>query len=122
MSDRECWCGKALLYRRELPARRGGENFEFVVGETKFTASTRRERGAKQVTEVFINAPKIDSDVDLTIRDAAVVISVALQYGVPIAEMAKSTGQNTDGKPSSPIGQILQILLHDEQSNGPGQS
>jgi hypothetical protein len=110
MNRRECWCGKPLLYRRDLPQRRGGSNFEFLVGTTRFTASIRREDFRSPISEVFINSSKIDSDVDLTMRDAAILISVALQYGIPVEELAKSMGQNPDGQASSPIGAILAIL------------
>lgn len=112
---RFCWCGKPLLYRRDLPQRRGGTNFEFSIGRTKFTASVRRENFRATVTEVFINSSKIDSDVDLTARDAAILISIALQYGIPVDELAKSMGRNPDGLPSSPIGAILDILAREEK-------
>jgi hypothetical protein len=112
---RLCWCGKPLLVRRELPQRRGGENFEFIVGRTKFTASVRRESRRTQVTEIFVNGPKVDSDVDVTIRDAAVVISIALQYGISASELANSTGRNPDASAASPIGAILDILAREEK-------
>ena len=73
----------------DLPQRRGGENFDFIVGSTKFTASIRRSGPNAPITEVFVNASKVDSDVDLSIRDAAVVISIALQYGVPVSALAQ---------------------------------
>jgi hypothetical protein len=46
-------------------------------------------------------------------RDAAILISVALQYGIPVDELAKSMGANPDGRPSSPIGAILEILARE---------
>lgn len=115
MNERECWCGKALLYRRTLPQRRGGENFEFICGVTRFVASVRREAQGRPITEIFLNGPKIDSDVDLTARDAAMVISIALQFGVPIRALAHSTGRNADGSAASPIGALLDILAREEE-------
>ena len=113
----KCWCGRELLCRVELPQRRGGENFDFSVGHTSFTASIRRASPKATITEVFVNSTKIDSDVDLVMRDAAVVISIALQYGVPIAAFGSATGRNVDGKASSPIGAILDILLREENGH-----
>ena len=110
VDPRRCWCGRMTLLREELPARRGGENFDFIVGSTRFTASVRRKDTYGPITEVFINSSKIDSDVDLTMRDAAVVISIALQYGVPVRELAHAMGRNVDGEASSPVGKILDIL------------
>lgn len=117
---RECWCGKLRLMRIELPQRRGGENFDFIVGTTKFTASIRRAARAAPITEVFMDSPKIDSDVDLTMRDAACLISIALQFGIKPSEMAHAMGRNPDGKASSPIGEILDIL--EKMGNGDGRS
>jgi hypothetical protein len=120
MSDREhlCWCGRTFLARVELPQRRGGENFDFLCGTTHFTSSVRRAAPRSRITEVFINSSKVDSDVDLTMRDAACVISIALQYGVPLGPLAHSTGRNADGAPASPIGAILDILLREEGNGG----
>lgn len=112
-----CWCGRTYFFREKLPQRRGGENFDFVVGRTRFTASVRRS-GAR-ASEVFINSSKIDSDVDLTMRDAAVLISIALQYGITTHELAHSMGRNPDGRASSPIGEILDILNKMEQHDAP---
>jgi hypothetical protein len=105
-----CWCGRFYFERSVLPTRRLTENFEFIVGSTLFTASVGRVGPRAQVREVFINSSKIDSDVDLTMRDAAVVLSIALQYGITAREMAKSMGRNPDGRASSPVGEILDIL------------
>lgn len=110
-----CWCGVQKLERLELPNRRGGENLEFVVGNTRFTASVRRASKRARVTEIFVNGPKVDSDVDVTIRDAAVVISIALQYGISASELANSTGRNPDASAASPIGAILDILAREER-------
>ena len=103
-----CWCGRTYFNRERLASRREGENFDFIVGNTKFTASVRREEG--RTKEVFINSTKIDSAVDLTMRDAAILISIALQYGIAVREMAHSMGRNPDGRASSPIGEILDII------------
>ena len=43
-------------------------------------------------------------------RDAAILISIALQYGIAVREMAHSMGRNPDGHASSPIGEILDII------------
>ena len=103
-----CWCGRTYMNRERLPNRREGDNFDFIVGSTHFSASVRRSEG--QLREVFIHGPKIDSDVDMTIRDAAILISIALQYGIKVSEMAHSMGRNPDGRASSPIGEILDII------------
>ncbi len=110
--DGICWCGKRILERQEMPGRRAGENFEFTHKGHRYLASARYQSVHTVVpSEVFLNSAKIDSDHDLVARDAAVVISVALQYGVPLADLAHALGRDPDGLASSPIGKLLDILL-----------
>jgi hypothetical protein len=107
-----CWCGRRVLERQEMPGRRTGENFEFTHKGHRYLASARYSTTTAIVpSEVFLNSAKIDSDHDLVARDAAVVISVALQYGVPLTDLAHALGRDPDGTASSPIGRLLDILL-----------
>ena len=65
--------------------------------------------------------------------DAATIISVALQYGVPVAALDKSVGRapdlsttpgsidqlNASSQPASPIGAALDLLMaHEPRPNG----
>ena len=113
-----CWCGRRVMLRLELPNRRGGENFDFLHKGHRYYASVRYPTRLSLVpSEIFLNSAKIDSDQDMAARDAAVVISVALQYGVPLAELANALGRDPDGAASSPIGHLLDILLGKEKEN-----
>ena len=108
----KCWCGKRIHQRLELPDRRGGENFDFIHRGFRYSASVRYPSDSSVVpAEIFLNSEKIASSNDLVARDAAIVISVALQYGVPLDEMAHALGRDEDGAASSPIGKLLDILL-----------
>ena len=110
-----CWCGAKLFRRRELPQRRGGENFSFEHDGQKFTASVRYASITDLTPrEVFLNAEKPDSAVDLAAKDAAVLVSVALQYGVELRELSRSLSRNADGGASSPIGALLDLLTREE--------
>lgn len=112
-----CFCGKRILERIELGNRRTGHNFEFSHAGLRYIASTRLAKpGAKSPAEVFLNCAKSDSEADLVARDAAVLLSVALQYGVPLSALATSAlGRDADGVPSSPIGKLLDILYKGTQ-------
>src|ERR1700694_1802483 len=112
-----CWCGRDLLLRTELANRRGGYNFEFVHEGLKYSASVREHNG--KPLEVFLNCSKIDSASDLVARDAAIVLSIMLQYGIPISVLAASAlGKNADGTASLPIGKLVEILASQETERG----
>src|ERR1700677_1180789 len=97
-----CWCGRRVLLRLDLPNRRGGENFEFLHKGHKYYASIRYPNAQSVLPrEIFLNSAKIDSDHDMAARDAAIMVSVALQYGVPLAELAHALGRDPDGEASS---------------------
>ncbi len=112
------------MTRAHLPNRRpshletlevAGQTFEVCVG---FDPATGQPR------EVFLNGAKEGSQFDAMLADAATVISVALQYGVAPAALAKSVGRAPDmgtepcsfaqlaagTEPASPIGAALDLL------------
>jgi hypothetical protein len=107
----QCWCGRRTFSRRELPSRRGGENFEFEFSGVRFIASVRYG-GVTDLSprEVFLNAEKPDSAADLAARDSAVLVSIALQYGIELGELKRSLSRNLDGSAGSPIAQLLDLL------------
>jgi hypothetical protein len=111
----KCWCGRTLLLRQELANRRDGENFEFEHKGHKYYASVRYYHALSlDPAEIFLNSAKIDSDHDLAARDAAVLASIALQYGVPLAQLAEPLGRDADGSATTAIGRALDILLKKE--------
>jgi hypothetical protein len=111
-----CWCGRRIFQRRELPSRRGGENFEFTLDGQRFFASVRYASVTDlQPREVFLNSEKPDSAVDLAARDAAVLVSIALQYGVELGELKRSLSRNLDGSAGSPIAALLDLLTAKEE-------
>ena len=42
------------------------------------------------------------------------LVSIALQYGIELSELARSLSRNPDGSAGSPIGRLLDILTHKE--------
>jgi hypothetical protein len=110
--------------RQRLPNRRESVNVDFAVGDQIYTATAGRDpEGA--IREVFLGGAKEGSHMAMVLDDAAVVISVALQYGVPVSEMAKSvahvrlrrptpeeldTGAPVPSVPATVIGAALELI------------
>ena len=115
--------------RKRLPNRRPAitETLEVEGQSVEVTIGFAPEGAA--VREVFLVAGKSGSMLDSLIADAAVVISVALQHGVPPAALSKSVGRLPNGsvapadldrpqswrRPASLIGAALDLLQSFDQ-------
>lgn len=100
--------------RRNLPARRFHESVGFSHWGVNYNVGLGRFPDG-QLGEVFINTDKIGTAADVLARDSAVLLSLALQYGVPIARLRKSIMREPNGEASGPIGKLLD-MLHEEEA------
>ncbi len=57
--------------------------------------------------EVFLNADRADSMLDVLMSDAAIVASIALQHGVPLQQIAHALKRDKFGIASSPFGAAI---------------
>lgn len=57
--------------------------------------------------EVFLDCGKPGSDVQAIARDAAVAVSLGLQYGVPLDALRGAITRLDDGSPASTLGTLL---------------
>jgi len=62
------------------------------------------------VQEVFINCGRSGAQAETLARDSAVLLSLALQHGVPVETIKKAITRNGDGTPTGPIGAIIDLL------------
>jgi hypothetical protein len=60
-----------------------------------------------RVGEVFLNADRANSLLDFLMSDAAILASVALQYGAPLDEIMRALKRDGRGVAASPIGEAL---------------
>ncbi|MBF0247009.1 MAG: hypothetical protein HQL36_02890 [Alphaproteobacteria bacterium] len=79
--------------RRRLPNRRPSISETIEIGGQVYTATAGFDLDELSVKEVFLSGAKEGSTMDAILGDAAVVISVALQHGVPIEALAKSVAR-----------------------------
>ena len=108
-------------YRQRLPYRRAAITETIIIGNLTIAGSIGfGETGTPQ--EIFLSGAKDGSGMAAILEDASVVISVALQHGIPAAALAKSIAripESLDGaavKPASPIGAALDLLVDYEAS------
>ena len=85
--------------RRRLPNRRPSEIRTLNVGNLTFAATVGFDPVDGRPREVFLAGAKDGTDMAAILDDASVVISVALQHGVPAAALAKSVAR----MPAAPL-------------------
>lgn len=111
------------MTRRRPRNRRRVETTSVFLQGGQFTISIGYHDNG-QVAEVWCDPPaKMTGSVsDFLARDAATLISVAIQWGVPVAELSKSIARIQDAPESEPrpatiIGALLDAL---ETDTSPG--
>lgn len=98
-----------MTERVNLHSRRQHETFSLLHWNMKYKIGLGRSDD-NVIREVFINCGRSGEQAETLARDSAILLSLALQYGVPIAAMKKSITRNVDGSPTGPIGAIIDIL------------
>ena len=103
--------------RRRPPPRRRNTVARIAAGAVAAHASVGFDDGGRPA-EIFLRptgGAKSGSEVDFLLDDLAVVISVALQHGVPAAALARSISRGPDGAPSTIAGAALAFLAELEE-------
>jgi hypothetical protein len=65
--------------------------------------------------EVFLSAAKITTDMDISARDAAILLSFALQHGVDAERLRAAMTRDPEGKPLGVIGSLLDLMHQQDQ-------
>lgn len=106
-----------MALRELLPARRTCESFEIKFGDMNsvFTVTVGRYDD-NRIGEVFIDGALIGSAMNAITHDAAVLLSIGLQYGVPLATMRHAISRDGNEKATTIIGAVLDRIM--EHENG----
>jgi hypothetical protein len=97
------------MIRRALPQRRAAETFDLRFWNQLFTVTVGfHDDGTPG--EVFIAGGKSGQDIQSTARDAAVVLSLALQHGAAIETIRHAVTRNGSGEATSILGAIVDCL------------
>lgn len=100
-----------MTSRAVLPSRRFHEAITFRHWGIEYVAGLGRASPSAKVSEIFLNAGKLGGQSDTLARDSAVLLSIALQYGVPVEIMAHAITRDVDGSPTGPIGALLDLMV-----------
>jgi hypothetical protein len=96
--------------REKLPNRREAETFDVEAGGLRYRATIGRYDDGR-LAEIFLVNHKAGSQAGIMASDAAVVASIALQYGVPLDVIRHALMRDSRGKPSGPLGVVLDRLV-----------
>lgn len=100
--------------RQALAAARGQITLATTFGALGYSVSYGRFPGGGP-SEIFIATNKASSDAESIARDAAIMISIALQYGADFDALRAAVTRDVDGRPSSIIGHALDLVAGDMQ-------
>ena len=111
---RRCWSlpgrgGAAMSERHPLPSRRRAETFTVIHWNQPFTVTIGFYDDG-QPAEVFVDAAKTGNDIAHIARDAAIVVSIALQCGASTATLKHAMTRDSRGAPASILGAVIDAL------------
>jgi hypothetical protein len=95
--------------RQRLPNRRASESFTFELNGLRFTATVSRFNDGR-IGELFLNNHKFGNQSDTNARDAAILLSFALQHGADIESIRRALCRDSQGRALGPIAEALDLI------------
>lgn len=92
--------------RNRLPNRRPAETIAFERDGSRYCLTVGYFPDGR-AGEVFLNADRADSLLDVLASDAAILTSLALQHGCSLQEITHALKRDSRGIAASPIGAAL---------------
>ena len=115
-------CGETLQLRKRagqrqrLSNRRESENFSFELNGLRFTATVSLFYDGR-IAELFLNNHKAGNAVDIDARDAAIILSFALQHGADPEAIRRALCRDSQGQALGPIGCALDRIIQQERAH-----
>jgi hypothetical protein len=97
------------MIRRTLPQRRAAETFHVRFSNLPFTVTVGFYADGTP-GEIFIDGRKTGNDIEAIARDAGVLLSLALQHGVPPETIHQPVTRSALGEPASILGAIIDCI------------
>jgi hypothetical protein len=98
-----------MMARDRLPHRRPNETLTFERDGSRYQMTVGYFPDGT-AGEVFLNADRGDSLLDVLTSDAAILVSLALQHGATLDELRHALKRDARGTAASPIGQALDLI------------
>lgn len=99
--------------RLPLPQRRPHESFSIEHWGVTFNVGLGRYLDGR-LGEVFITAEKVGTQSDVMARDAAVLLSLALQHGIELNALRHAITRDANNDASGLVGKLLDMLAAEE--------
>jgi hypothetical protein len=97
------------MSRKHLQNRRRCESFEFEHAGLRFTLCTGFYPDGR-IAEIFLSSHKPGSPIEAIARDAAVTVSIALQFGAGLETIRNAITRDDSGGPATLVGAALDAL------------
>ncbi len=97
------------MTRARLPNRRAGETIGFEFRGSAYSATFSRFPDGR-LAELFIDAARQSNDAADDARDAAVCLSIAMQFGTPEAAIRAALTRDGAGRPAGILGAALEAI------------
>lgn len=95
-----------MSHRERLPQRRYAENETIMFGGAEIAVSFGFTDDYR-ITEVFMSTRKVGTPFDTDVRDKAVLLSIALQYGATPTVIERTLTADETGRPEGLIGLVI---------------
>lgn len=69
-----------------------------------------------RVSQIFLDAGKSGTDLNIQSDETAIAVSLALQHGCSLETLRKAMPRTNDGRPEGAIGTLLDILAAENMS------
>jgi hypothetical protein len=92
--------------RERLPNRRAAETLAFERDNLKYQRTIGLYPDGR-IGEIFLSAAHANSLLDVLAHDAAIAVSLALQFGCPLETIRHALKRDSQGRAASPIGEAL---------------
>jgi hypothetical protein len=95
--------------RESLPNRRACETIAFERDGFRYQMTVGLYADGR-AGEIFLNADRGDSLLDVLASDGAILVSLALQHGCPLETITHALKRDGRGIAASPIGAALDLI------------